>query len=68
MSANRDGLTLTDVLVVYDYTPGGIADSSGRLVKRSGGRRGVNLDFRLLKSSRSWLIDRIDIVSEGRPS
>lgn len=68
ITGNLDGATSADVLVAYDYTAGGIADSSGRMIKRSAGRRAVNVDFRLLKRSGAWLIDRIEVVSNGQPA
>jgi hypothetical protein len=67
VSPNINGATSADVLVAYDYTAGGIADDAGRVIARSIGRRAVNVDFRLKRQSDSWLIDRIDIVSNGRP-
>jgi len=68
IAANSDGASAADALVAYTYTAGGIADESGRIIRRSAGRSGVDVDFRLVRRSDRWLIDRIEVVSNGRPT
>lgn len=61
-----DGQTSADVLVHYNYTASGVADSTGHVVRSSPGRVGVGVDFRLIRNNATWLITQIVAVSAGR--
>lgn len=66
MVPTLDGDAAADVLVHYDYTRSGVADSDGHVVRSSPGRAQVGVDFRLVHVKTKWLIAQIDAVSPGQ--
>ena len=60
-----DGPADADALVQYDYSDGGIRDSSGRILSRSQGRRGALLSFRLVRSGSGWVISSVVVLRQG---
>lgn len=61
-----NGKAAADVLVHYDYTASGVADADGQVVRSSPGRKGIGVDFRLVREKSDWLIAEILTVSPGR--
>jgi hypothetical protein len=60
-----DGADAAEALVDYDYRSGGIKDAGGHVLRTSRGHRDVKVVFRLVKQGSSWLIFRIEVISDG---
>jgi len=57
-----------EVLVEYDYSAGGLMDSSHRYVSRVRARSGVLANFRLSLVGGVWRIAVIETIRQGHPA
>jgi hypothetical protein len=63
-----DSRRLVEALVQYDYTDGGIKDEHGMVISRTAGRKDNLVRFVLSRRGDRWLIMRIDILKNGKPT
>ena len=63
---NMDGDRAADVLLTYDFTRSGLADSHGRVISSGPAMTGATQDFRLAELNGRWLISQILRVSPGK--
>jgi hypothetical protein len=65
LSPSVDSVSTVDVVVQYDYTPGGIKTADGRVISRTSARRGNLVRIVLSNRGSRWLIARIEILRNG---
>jgi hypothetical protein len=65
MTPAADSSTLVEVLVTYDSTAGGTADSHNRTIYRGQAHRDVTQMFYVREIDGHWLIDQIRLIDAG---